>query len=173
MQRKGQRGGSAALVLGLVLLATATALAVAPMKTFQPTEKIVAADVNANFKVLADAVSALEQHKANPYCGKTALKTGSTGGYVGVRALCQALPSCGPSARVCTGPEVVAAASAGEQLDNGWYAAGVAVADTTDMDDCTGFTSNSSALRGCRWASATNSPSVAFCNAQMPVLCCR
>ncbi|MCK6532991.1 MAG: hypothetical protein L6Q84_08475 [Polyangiaceae bacterium] len=58
MQRKGQPGGSAALVLGLGLLATATALAVAPMKTFQPTEKIVAADVNANFKVLADAVSA-------------------------------------------------------------------------------------------------------------------
>lgn len=48
-----------ALVLVLVSLA-ASAPAVAPMKTFQPTEKIVAADVNANFKALADAVSALE-----------------------------------------------------------------------------------------------------------------
>ncbi len=61
MQRKGRRGRSAALVLGLVFLATATALAVAPMKTFQPTEKIVAADVNANFKGLGDAVTSLEQ----------------------------------------------------------------------------------------------------------------
>ena len=172
MQRNARSGGNTALLLAL-MFATATAPAVPSMTTFEKTKPIIAADVNKNFQALADAVSALEQHKANPYCGKTAPKSGAAGGYVGLRTLCQAISSCGPSARVCTGQEVVAAASAGEQLDNAWYAAGVAVADTTDMDDCTGFTSNSSTLRGSRWASATNSPSVAFCSSQLPVLCCR
>ncbi len=48
------------LVGTALALATGMAPAVPAMKTFQPAEKIVAADVNANFKALSDAVGAIE-----------------------------------------------------------------------------------------------------------------
>lgn len=47
-------------VVAAALLST-TALAVPPVTTFEKTKPIIAADVNANFKALADAVTSLEQ----------------------------------------------------------------------------------------------------------------
>ncbi len=180
MQRKARSGANTALLLAL-MFATATAPAAAPMKTFQPAEKIIAADVNANFKALADAVSALEKKRTvatgpnggtysvdalfkatstAPTTGKIA--SGALVGYAAAKKICEA-DVASPSAHMCTAAEMVRSAAIGVAMPQGytWIATGQmdsdqglsSVAERLKVD-CYGFTWDNTAdpkVSGTTW----------------------
>ncbi len=176
---RGMRWAWLALAMGFI---PASAPAVTTPNQFVQSQKIVANDVNANFKALADAVTTLEaataqleKTHATPYLGKTAAKSGAAGGYAGVKALCVAATG-NPNARICTSHDIVLAASSGQPIDTGWYAGGIYEHSSSFPEgrDCVGFTNGTSSYRGLYWHSASSSPSHAYCHdAMLPFLCCR
>lgn len=161
--------------LGACLVVAAfagSAIAAVQLKTWGATDTLTANDLNGNFKALADAVTALETKHASPYLGKTVAKSGAAGGYAGVKALCVAATG-NADARACTAHDIVVAASAGQQLDEGWYASGAYDAYPVAGSDCVGFSDGTSSYRGASWSSALAAPSHAYCSASLPFLCCR
>jgi hypothetical protein len=113
------------------------------------------------------------------YCGKTAPTTGQvTGGYAGVKSLCENVASCGSSktAHLCSGEELTRSAQLGISLEGGFYASGnyaqfVTGGSAFPIRDCVAWTT-----AGANDYAVTfdpNGPSgVATCAMSLPMLCC-
>ncbi|MBI4181548.1 MAG: hypothetical protein HY520_01095 [Candidatus Aenigmarchaeota archaeon] len=78
---------------------------------------------------------------------------------------------------LCTADELARAASCGATIPAGWYATGAFARTSTGeaINDCNGWTSGGSGLRGTSWAPNTQQgqPSISACSSALPVLCCR
>ncbi len=186
-----------ALVVLVLVFAAASAPAVTvPNPLFEAKKPIVAADVNANFKALVDAVTALEKQRPVVtyngksysldalYCGASSPALGNLGGYSGAKATCES--TCKSStAHMCTVAEMQRSASLGKNASasDGWVAGatghvGNGWATSAVMTDCLGWTSSSgsgSGTFGTTWHGASGiyypSPAPCWSNA-IPVFCC-
>ncbi|MCK6532994.1 MAG: hypothetical protein L6Q84_08490 [Polyangiaceae bacterium] len=137
------------------------------MTTFESGKPIKAADVNANFKALSEAVSALEKKRplaTSPngttysvdavFKGTSAAATtgkitsGALVGYAAAKKICESDVSS-PSAHMCSSAEMVRSAAIGVAMPQGytWIATGLSESDQGLGSiaerlkvDCYGFT---------------------------------
>jgi hypothetical protein len=168
------------ITLGLPLVARA----LPSINTFTNGTVADATQVNANFSAVrvltANGVSF--SVGATKYCGSTSSVNGAAGGYANIKAMCQAVSGCGPSAsaHMCSGEEVARSLQLGvipnSSVGQGWYSSGVSAPTGVSgdvMNDCFGFTSNN----GVWWGQVLGSGSAQApvqepCSNPFPVLCC-
>jgi hypothetical protein len=103
----------------------------------------------------------------------TASTTGQiTGGYAGVKGLCETACTS-TSAHMCTSDEIVRTVQVGVAAPAGWYSVGLwsynGISNAVDSD-CTSWTSNSATANGYWWTSTFST--VQLCSMSGPVLCC-
>jgi hypothetical protein len=177
-------------VVALASAVSAIVYATVP-NTFAPGDPLSSSKINANFTSLDGRITALEKFDIGAsrivetrggkawslgavYCGVTASTTGQiTGGYAGVKGLCET--ACiSTSAHMCTSEEIVRTAQVGVAAPAGWYSAGLwsiynGSASTVDSD-CASWTSNSATVNGYWWSSTY--AIVQACSTSGPVLCC-
>jgi hypothetical protein len=132
------------VAIGAVAALITVAYAAVP-QTFSAGEPLSASALNENF-------AALDQ-RGGGYCGATAPvqpRLDPTNGYLGGAMLCAKAMGCGPTARICTPQDMVQYASTGQKSPPGWIATGiVSFPAGSTIDDCGGFTSNTS--EGTEW----------------------
>jgi hypothetical protein len=189
-----------ALILGVPLAVAvgpqAVAWALTPLKMFSANDKLSAADVNANFKTLADGVTALETKKPvakNPANGKTisigatfcgvtpqAIVGSAIGGYDKAAQSCQVATGCQSSAstHMCTAEEMLRSRAIGLDIPSSWYSTGVAVVSNYNtmehgLNDCSEWTSAVANQQGPEWnAGGAGGPGFAGCSSPAPIACC-
>jgi hypothetical protein len=177
-------------VIALGVAVSALVYATVP-NTFAGGDPLSSSKVNANFTSLDGRVTALETFNVGTsrvvetrngkswslgavYCGVTASTAGQiTGGYAGVKGLCET--GCtSPSAHMCTTEEIVRTAQMGVAAPAGWYSAGLygIYNSSTGIvnNDCVAWTNNTNAVNGYYWSSSFTT--VQSCNNPGPVLCC-
>ncbi len=185
----------ALVVLVLVFAAASAPAATVPNPQFEAKKPIVAADVNANFKALADAVTALEKQRPVAtyngksysldalYCGASSPTLGNLGGYSGAKATCES--TCKSStAHMCTVAEMQRSASLGKNASgiDGWVAGSTGHPgggwSGNLMTDCRGWTDSASSpgSMGTLWhsnATYGHWPASTPCwSAQFAIYCC-
>jgi hypothetical protein len=160
--------------------------------SFAPGETLSAAKLNGALAEADGRLTKIESRitaggkiaLAGLYCGATAAATkgdlsglGGGQGYLGAKAACEATCNHSPTARICTGDDLVRSASLGMSMKNGWFAGGVAAQyrDNTasyGVTDCAGFTSGDGpgGLLGQDWTPA--GPIYHWCNEEYALLCC-
>jgi hypothetical protein len=167
-----------------------------PKPNFASGETLSAADVNGNFKTLADAVTKLETKKlivTNPannksisvgalYCGATpsAIVGSAIGGYEQAALNCRAAAGCQASTSVhmCTSEELLRSRAVGIDIPSSWYSMGVAVVSFYNsaehgINDCSEWTSAAVNQQGPQWkAGGSPGPGYGGCSSAAPVACC-
>ena len=189
-----------ALIIGVPLAIAAGPQAVAWAltlpKTFAPNDPISAAEINANFKTLADGVTALEAKKptvTNPankkaisvgavFCGPTPTPVigSAIGGYEAAAQACRAAAGCQSAATVhmCTAEEMIRSRSIGIDPPSSWYSTGTAGQSFYNsaehaLNDCTEWTSALVNQLGPQWkAGGSPGPGFAGCASPAPIACC-
>ena len=182
-----------ALIIGVPLALAAgpqaVALALTLPKTFAQSDPVSAAEINANFKTLADGVTALEAKKTVTVTlngmqysvGATAYVGGTQGymgadiqGYTGAKRKCEAAFPSRPGVHMCTTEELARTAQVGIVVPNAsWYAAATRVgrdANSGVTNDCFGWTDSSAGNYSA--VAVTVGFSVGTCNQLLPIACC-
>lgn len=149
------------LVVSILVGLGAVTYAAVP-NTFTAGDPLSATKLNDNFRAL---------DVRNGYCGASSPvmpRLAPTNGYQGGAVLCATVVGCGPSAHICSAPDLVRHASSGGTTPDGWIATGTRSGSTAD---CEGFTSNTQI--GMAWTRSAQPVEYSCGNAvTLPLLCC-
>jgi hypothetical protein len=164
------------------------ALASAEVEDFKASEKLDSRKMNAKFKEIGDRLVAAETRSTkSAYCGSTAATKGDLSGlgvakgYVAARSACKSIAACGAaSAHVCSGDEVVNAASLGAPMPTGRFQTGVAALSYGGAGillDCSGWQTANQGAVGAFWNGRGElggelTPAGGACEVEKPILCC-
>jgi hypothetical protein len=199
----GARGlrGTRPRTLGIVGVALAVLIPIAaravPPYSFTNGTVANATQVNTNFTAAGqlNQSGGYAEHAFavgnTRFCGNTSssvngtlglgLGTGGATAWANAKISCEGVTGCSQTAHMCSGEELARSLQAGFGVGGGWYSGARDAVSTTgvEINDCQGWTSNSSALGGSMWniVGAPNNitaiyPSFDTCNNTHIILCC-